>query len=126
LNDIRELYFLLTENPALFDSLVDSLSVYEDSPQDLGYIGWIEFSSLPAESYRSALFGSAPGEIAPPFETEEGFHILKVIDIKEGGMPTLEEYYPQIETMALRQKQADYLSSWLENKRKEVFIKTFL
>lgn len=123
LDKIRDYYFLLTESPALFDSLVQSLSNEDNSHLDLGYIGWIEYTQLPHEAYRSALFGTSAGDITPPFKTQEGFHILKVISLKEGGIPTLEEYYPQIEAMALRQKQAKYMNQWLESVRKEVFIK---
>lgn len=124
LTKIRDYYFLLTESPTLFDSLIQSLSNEDHPHPDLGYIGWIEHSTLPHESYRSALFGTSTGDITPPFETQEGFHILTVLNLKEGGIPTLEEYYPQIEAMALRQKQAKYMNQWLESVRKEVLIKT--
>ncbi|MBA7671757.1 Chaperone SurA [subsurface metagenome] len=124
LTKIRDYYFLLNESPTLFDSLIQSLSNEANPHPDLGHIGWIEYSNLPHESYRSALFGTSAGDITPPFETQEGFHILKVLDLKEGGIPTLEEYYPQIEVMALRQKQAKYMNQWLESVRKEVLIKT--
>ena len=120
---IRDYYFLLNESPTLFDSLIQSLSNEENPHPDLGYIGWIEHSYLPHESYRSALFGTSAGDITPPFETPEGFHILKVLNLKEGGIPTLEEYYPQIEALALRQKQAKHINQWLESVRKEVLIK---
>lgn len=124
LDTIRDCYFLLSEDPSLFDSLLQTLSVDEKSNLDLGYIGWIEYSQLPHEAYRSALFGARPGDITPPFETDQGFHILKVISFKEGGTPTLEEYYPQISLMALRQKQIKYMDLFLKNVSKEVFIKT--
>ncbi len=124
LDEIRNYYFLLSENPALFDSLVQSISVDEETNLDLGYIGWIEYSQLPNEAYRSALFGSRSGNITPPFETNQGFHILKVLSFKEGGTPNLEEYYPQIAALTLRQKQMKFLESLLISARKEVFIKT--
>lgn len=124
LDTIRDCYFLLSEDPSLFDSLLQTLSVDDKSNLDLGYIGWIEYSQLPHEAYRSALFGARPGDITPPFETDQGFHILKVISFKEGGTPTLEEYYPQISLMALRQKQIKYMDLFLKNVSKEVFIKT--
>ncbi|UCH63211.1 MAG: peptidylprolyl isomerase [Fidelibacterota bacterium] len=124
LDTTRDYYFLLQDSVALFDSLVQALSVDDESNLDLGYIGWIEYSQLPHEAYRSALFGVSSGDITPPFETAQGFHILKVLNFKEGGTPNLEEYYPQISFMALRQKQAKYMDLLLENSRKELFIKT--
>jgi len=124
LDTIRDCYFLLSADPSLFDSLLQTLSVDDKSNLDFGYIGWIEYSQLPHEAYRSAVFGARPGDITPPFETDQGFHILKVISFKEGGTPTLEEYYPQISLMALRQKQIKYMDLFLKNASKEVFIKT--
>ncbi len=123
LGSIRDYYYLLSESPAFFDSVVKVLSVEEEHNQDLGYIGWVEYGQLPHDSYRSALFGAQPGDITPPFETQMGFHILKVLDFKHGGPPTLEEYYPQIEVLALRNKQSLYFESWFDNIRKYVFIK---
>ncbi len=124
LNTIRDYYFRLSENPSLFDSLVQTLSINDNLNPDLGYIGWIEYSNLPHEAYRSALFGTRSGDITPPFETNQGFHILNVISFKDCGTPNLEEYYPQISIMALRQKQVKHMDLFLKNARKEVFIKT--
>ncbi|MCH8328130.1 MAG: peptidylprolyl isomerase, partial [Candidatus Marinimicrobia bacterium] len=108
LEKVRDLYFLLQEEPALFDSLALGLAA-SGGTKDAApspYVGWVELSSLPSEAYRSALFGAKPGDITPPFETPEGFHILKIHDIKDGGPASLEEYYPQIERIALQKKQA--------------------
>ncbi len=124
LDRIRDYYFILSDQPALFDSLVQALSSEENASEDLGYIGWLEDNQYPSEAYRSAVFGARPGDITPPFETPDGFHILHVLNVKEGGAPTLEDYYPQIEALALRNKQSQYLDKWLSRVRKEVFIKT--
>lgn len=122
LSKVRAFFFLLDNQPALFDSLLTIVSSdYGNSP-DLGYIGWIEFSLLPNQAYRSALFGLQPGRVSPPFETKDGFHILKVLNFKAGGSPNLKDYYPQIEALALRNKQSDFLSTWLSNVRNDVFI----
>ncbi len=122
LEKVRDYYFHLEGNPSSFDSLLNVVvGEYGNSP-DLGYIGWIELSLLPNQAYRSALFGIKTGHVSPPFETQDGFHILKTLDFREGGLPNLEDYYPQIEALTLRNKQSKYLKEWLENARKEVFI----
>jgi peptidyl-prolyl cis-trans isomerase SurA len=124
LSRIRDYFFLLDESPAHFDSVLNLLSMEDNPPPDLGYVGWIELGLLPDERFISALFGTKPDDITPPFETQDGFHILKVLDYKEGGIPTLEEYYPQIAALALRNKQSTYLENWLKRIRNDVFIKT--
>lgn len=123
LEQVREYFFTLETDPTLFDTIVQRISETENPPQELGYIGWVEQGQLPSESYRTALFGADSDEITPPFETPQGFHILKVINIKEGGAPNLKEYYPQIADYTLRYKQANYLEKWLERVRQEVFIR---
>lgn len=123
LEQVRKYFFTLETDQTMFDSIIQTISELDEPPQELGYIGWVEHGQLPSESYRTALFGAKSGEITPPFETPLGFHILKVLDLKEGGVPNLEEYYPQIADFALRYKQADYLENWLERVRQEVFIR---
>ena len=121
---IRKHYFLLSENAALFDSLLKVIIDETGSElSEIGYIGWITLSQLPLESYRTALFGLRTNQISPPFETPDGFHILKVLRYQEGGTPTLEGFYPQIEALALRNKQTIYFNNWLEDIRSHVFIK---
>ena len=122
LQKIRDLYFILDKDPFSFDSLVTVIAADQGNSPDLGYIGWIEFSLLPSQAYRSALFGIGKDQVTPPFETPDGFNILKTLNFKEGGPPTLEDYYPQIEALALRTKQSTYLNNWLEQVRNEVFI----
>ena len=74
------------------------------------------------QAYRSALFGLQPGQVSPPFETKDGFHIIEVLNYKKGGSPNLEDYYPQIEALALRNKHSKFLSTWLSSVRNDVFI----
>lgn len=122
LSTVRDFFFLLEDGPSLFDSLLTIVSTEFGNSPDLGYIGWIELSLLPSQAYRSALFSLKPGQISPPFETKDGFHLLKVLNFKEGGSPNLEDYYPQIEALTLRNKQSEFFSSWLSNVRNDVFI----
>ncbi len=122
LSKVRDFFFILDDEPALFDSLLTIVSSEFGNSPDLGYIGWIELSLLPNQAYRSALFGLQPGQVSPPFETKDGFHLLKVLNFKEGGSPNLEDYYPQIEALALRNKQSDFLSTWLISVRNDVYI----
>ena len=122
LTAIRDYFYRLEADPALFDSLADSLSSLDDPVPGLGYVGWVELSALPHDKYRLALQGVKPGQVAPPFESTEGFHILKLLNLKPGGKPTLADHYPQIEAFALRRKQGLYFQQWLSTVRKEVFI----
>lgn len=126
LEEVRNAYFKLVEEPEIFDSLALKASASSKGTPKSPYLGWIELTRLPSDAYRSAVFGAHAGDITPPFETEEGFHLLKIIDIKAGGPPNLANYYPQIEKLALQQKQFQYLEGYLERVRNRLFIKILL
>ena len=126
LEEVRKAYFMLVEEPELFDSLALRASTSSNGAAKTPYLGWIELSRLPSDAYRSAVFGANSGDITPPFETEDGFHLLKILDIKKGGPPNLVNYYPQIEKLALQQKQFQYLEGYLERVRNRLFIKILL
>ncbi len=124
LSHVRDLYFLLEKDPSLFDSLVTVITAtYADTPTQLGYIGWVPLPQLPSEAHRTALFGVREGEVTPPFETPDGFNILKALSYQEGGALNLEDFFPQLEAIALRNKQLIYFNNWINDIRKYVFIK---
>lgn len=125
LNKIREYYFTLEEDPSLFDTLIAEIKAEHENISDIGYIGWIEYSRLPGDNFKSAVFGAKSGMISPPFESPEGFHILNILNFREGGKANLNDFYPQLESLALRKKQDNYFIKWLSQIRKEVFIKYF-
>ncbi|NDU92488.1 MAG: peptidylprolyl isomerase [Ferrovum sp.] len=73
------------------------------SPQggDLGYFG----HGVMAQSFEAAVFGMKSGEVRGPVETEFGFHIIKLTDIKAGKVRSLAEVTPQL-TQELRKQHA--------------------
>jgi peptidyl-prolyl cis-trans isomerase C len=61
---------------------------------DLGYIGPAE----QPEPFASTIANTAVGEVSPLFESEAGWHVLKVEDRRQIGPKTLEEMRPEIVT----------------------------
>ncbi len=68
---------------------------------DLGYFG----RGAMAAPFETAVFGMKPGAIQGPVETEFGFHIIKLTDVKAAKGRTLAEATPQL-TQELRKQRA--------------------
>jgi len=61
---------------------------------DLGYIGPAE----QPEPFASTIANTSVGEVSPLFESEAGWHVLKVEDRRQRAPKTLEEMRPEIVT----------------------------
>ena len=68
---------------------------------DLGYFG----RGMMAQPFENAVFSMKKGEIRGPVETEFGYHIIELTDIKAGKGRTLAEATPEI-TQELRRQRA--------------------
>jgi peptidyl-prolyl cis-trans isomerase D len=68
---------------------------------DLGYFG----RGTMAPSFEAAVFGMKPGSIQGPVETEFGFHVIKLTDVKAAKGRTLAEVTPLL-TQELRKQRA--------------------
>lgn len=68
---------------------------------DLGYFG----RGTMAPPFEAAVFGMKPGAIQGPVETEFGFHVIKLTDVKAAKGRTLAEVTPQL-TQELRKQRA--------------------
>ncbi|MFO8236578.1 MAG: peptidylprolyl isomerase [Bacteroidales bacterium] len=86
-----------------------------------------ELNELPSDDYE-AVKDLEKGDIAEPYETQDEngktvFKIVRIKDKKEKHKANLKEDYADIKQMALEKKQQKYLNKWLEEKKKEIYIK---
>lgn len=70
-----------------------------------GEIGWLAEAQMKPE-IRAQVVALAKGAVSAPVKAEGGWHILKVLDIKEAGTRTLEEVKDEL-TMRLRAQRAE-------------------
>ena len=61
--------------------------------------------------------------ISNPIETDFGYHLIWVDEIKEGGIPSLESNWLDLEEMALNKKKSDWYQSWIEKIKSQFYIK---
>ncbi|MBL7995517.1 peptidylprolyl isomerase [bacterium] len=98
---------------------------YSDDPAkkgNLGNLGWIEIATFQDKSFLKVSQSLAIGEISQPFETNFGFHILKLNDKREQRKLNLKEDWQNIESMALRQKQFKEMEKWIVQIRSKFYV----
>jgi peptidyl-prolyl cis-trans isomerase C len=82
---------------------------------DLGCLGRGE--TVP--SFEKALFNAKQGEIVGPVQTEFGYHIIEVTDVKEQSTQPLEDVEGQIREQLSADIQAEEFSSWIKKQEEQ-------
>jgi peptidyl-prolyl cis-trans isomerase C len=86
---------------------------------DLGCLGQGE--TVP--NFEEALFGAQQGEIVGPVETEFGYHVIEVTEIREQSTQPLEEVEAQISEQLSADIQAQEFSAWIQKQREQRDVK---
>jgi peptidyl-prolyl cis-trans isomerase C len=86
---------------------------------DLGCLGKGE--TVP--EFEQAAFGAEQGEIVGPVQTEFGYHILQVTDVKPEQTRSLQEVESQIRSQLATEKQSEAFNKWIEEQKKERDVK---
>lgn len=81
---------------------------------DLGCLGKGE--TVP--EFEQAAFGAERGEIVGPVQTEFGYHILQVTDVKPEQTRSLQEVESQIRAQLASEKQSEAFTKWIEEQKK--------
>jgi peptidyl-prolyl cis-trans isomerase SurA len=90
-----------------------------------GDIGWFSIDEL-TEELRETVRWMEEGEISPVLQTDQGYQILKLEAIRGKAGKTLEEAKPEIQEKIYRQMVEERYEAWLEDLRKEAYIKIML
>jgi parvulin-like peptidyl-prolyl isomerase len=86
---------------------------------DLGCLGKGE--TVP--EFENAAFGAEQGEIVGPVQTQFGYHLLEVTDIKSKQTRSLDEVESQIRSQLATEKQSEEFNKWLEEQKKRRDVK---
>jgi len=92
-----------------------------DEPQSAakgGEIGWLAENQIQPE-IRSQLGSLAKGSVSDPIQLDDGWHIIKVLDVKEPYTPTLDEIRAQLIQQMRNAKARDNSQQYLEKLVKE-------
>ena len=91
----------------------------KDKGGDLGCVPKGQF----VPEFDDAAFGAKKGELLGPVETEFGYHLIEVTDIKPEGETPFEEVAPQIEEQIKGEQQAGKFQAWIDGELKKRDVK---
>jgi parvulin-like peptidyl-prolyl isomerase len=86
---------------------------------DLGCLGKGE--TVP--EFEKAAFSAEQGEIVGPVETEFGYHLIEVTEVRSEETRTLEEVEPQIRDQLAATQRDEEFQAWIEEQQKERDVK---
>ncbi len=95
--DEAEVLFRRIEQGETFESLVFNNSRDTRTRMENGDLGFVSPNDL-AEPFPVVIANTPEGEVSPPFESAQGWHILKVKDRRTEPPKTREEMRPEIAT----------------------------
>ena len=124
IEQLREIYRQLTEEGADFIELVKQYSEDESSLPDNGHLGEFDLDQLAqtAQAFIKALKDVSPGEVTAPFQSQFGYHIIKLNSRQDSRDLSLDKDWEDIERLALDQKRRKELASWIEDLRSEIYV----
>ena len=101
----EELYAQLKKNPGNFAALAKQHSQDPGSAANGGDLGFFERGAM-VKAFDDAVFSMKAGEISQPVESEFGYHIIRLAEVRGGKGKTFEEARPEIEAELKKQLAA--------------------
>lgn len=106
-----------------FEEAAKLVSEDETTKDRGGDLGWFELSQLQVPEFRQVAENLMPGELSDPLRTQFGFHLVRVDDRREARKISLEKDYDQLMSMARAMKREKEMRKWVEEIKKNVYIK---
>ena len=105
---------------ASFDKLAKANSKDAGSKEQGGELGWVPVGNIAktfVKPFGDALMNLNKGQVSEPVQSQFGWHIIKLDDVREMKMPSYEELKPQI-TQRVQQQSVQNLIAELRAKAK--------
>ena len=100
-----QLYTQLKAKPQKFAALAKEHSQDPGSATKGGDLGYFERGSM-VKAFDDAVFGMKAGEISAPVESEFGYHIIRLANVRGGKVKTFDQARPEIEAELKKQNAA--------------------
>ncbi|WNF22256.1 peptidylprolyl isomerase [Mesobacillus jeotgali] len=108
-----------------FAELAKEFSTDSSNAENGGDLGYFSKGEM-AEEFEKTAFALEAGAISEPVKTEFGYHIIKLVDKKAAKAAEFDEHKEEIKELLFDQEvQAEY-TNWLEEKKAEYEIKSYL
>jgi peptidyl-prolyl cis-trans isomerase C len=110
------------QNGADFAELAREFSQDPQSAQNGGDLGCLgKGETVP--SFEEALFNAQQGEIVGPVETEFGYHLVEVTEIRQKSTQPLEEVEDQIREQLSADIRAEEFAAWVQKQKEQRDVK---
>ncbi|MCI3951381.1 MAG: peptidylprolyl isomerase [Burkholderiales bacterium] len=116
----EELSNQLKANPGRFAELAKQHSQDPGSAANGGDLGFFGRGAMP-KTFEDTLFAMKPGEVSEPVETQYGFHVIRLTNVKGGETRSFEDARSQIETELKRQRAGRRFAEMAEQFNNIVF-----
>ena len=110
------------QNGGDFAELAKEYSQDPGSAENGGDLGCLSQGET-VPNFEDALFNAKEGEVVGPVETEFGYHVIQVTDIKQQSTQPLSEVEDQIREQLATDIQAQEFSSWIQKQREQRDVK---
>lgn len=104
-----------------WSTMVKNYSTDDRTRANFGELGWYALAELPDEFTRS-LIGLEIGDLSKPVWSEEGLHIIKLLDRKDERPVSLVDDYDMLKEYARRQKSSDVIAQIVDEMKDRVYI----
>lgn len=116
----EEIYQQVKRKPDSFAELAKKFSQDPGSAEKGGDLGYFSRGSM-VKAFDDAAFGMKPGEISPPVESEYGYHIIKLTDVRAGRSSSPEEVGAKLEAEVKKQTASRQYAELAEKLNNLVF-----
>ena len=114
---INEIYQKIQQGES-FEALAKQFSEDKSSAANGGKLNTFSGGQLSSTTFEDVAFNlENPGDISQPFETEFGWHIIKLID--KQGVKSFEEMKPELEARVKRDSRSQLIDNSIVSKLKE-------
>ncbi|MBP7792676.1 MAG: peptidyl-prolyl cis-trans isomerase [Candidatus Goldbacteria bacterium] len=113
----------------IYNTIISGKS-FEEVAEDMKYdkgvkavdLGWVDTTQLD-KNIRTAVYGLKKNAVTKPIETEDGYLILKVVDVKKGEVQPLSEIKEKVRVKIIEEKVEKMWDEWLAKIKKDAYIK---
>lgn len=121
---------VMSEAQGLIDSIsqgkdwgeiVKEFSTDDKTRANFGELGWFALAELPDE-YKGALANVEINQLSNPVWSQDGLHIIKLLDKREERPVSVTEDYDMLKEYARRQKSSEVIARVVDEMKQRVFI----
>ncbi|MBI4924708.1 MAG: peptidylprolyl isomerase [Bdellovibrio sp.] len=119
LEEAKEIAKKVKEPEADFQAMAEKHSKDPSAKNNRGDLGFMDINSPFVTSFKDAVIGATKGKILGPVKTAFGYHIIKIIERKDGRKLNYDEVEYLIQNELKKQLRDDYLDELREKAKIE-------